>query len=141
MAIIIEGLVLLTVSPSRREIRVGEQRMGLEPRVMQVLVVLGRAAGSVVPRDELVARCWGDVVVGEDALNRTLGKLRRLPWGDTGAPFEIARHLALAGVPRALWEPLATLPPGRTPQQRRDAFEDAMGRLRQALAAPTWPPG
>ncbi|MGZ9100135.1 MAG: winged helix-turn-helix domain-containing protein, partial [Brevundimonas sp.] len=34
--------------------------------------------GSVLSRDDLIARCWDGVVVGDDAINRVIGKIRRL---------------------------------------------------------------
>jgi TolB-like protein len=66
------------VSPATREVVCGESRELLEPRVMQVLVTLYRRRGTVVSRDELIARCWGGRVVGDDAVNRTVGRIRRL---------------------------------------------------------------
>jgi adenylate cyclase len=53
----------------------------LEPRVMQVLVALIRAAGQIVTRDDLMLSCWHGVVVGEDAINRVMGRVRRLADG------------------------------------------------------------
>jgi len=50
----------------------------VEPRVMQVLVALIRAEGRIVSRDELLMSCWNDVVVGDDAITRVIGRLRRL---------------------------------------------------------------
>jgi TolB-like protein len=50
----------------------------LQPRIMQVLVALARADGAIVSRDDLLSACWPGVTVGEDALNRTIGLLRRL---------------------------------------------------------------
>jgi adenylate cyclase len=69
----------LGVEPALRRIANDDGREAiLEPRVMQVLVALGRAAGRIVSRDELAASCWHGVVVGEDALNRVIGRLRRV---------------------------------------------------------------
>ncbi len=50
----------------------------LEPRVMQVLVALTRAKGSVVSRDELIEACWEGRAVGEDSITRCVGRLRKL---------------------------------------------------------------
>ncbi|HSC47903.1 MAG TPA: winged helix-turn-helix domain-containing protein [Gammaproteobacteria bacterium] len=50
----------------------------LEPRIMQVLVCLLAADGEPVTRDELMQRVWGHEHVTEDALNRTVSKLRKL---------------------------------------------------------------
>jgi DNA-binding winged helix-turn-helix (wHTH) protein/tetratricopeptide (TPR) repeat protein len=69
----------LTVMPSTREIlRPDGSRDVLEPRVMQVLVALQEASPNVVSRDDLIARCWEGRVVGDDAMNAAIGKLRRL---------------------------------------------------------------
>jgi DNA-binding winged helix-turn-helix (wHTH) protein len=67
----------LDVRPSVRQIIAGGKSETLEPRVMQLLVALGRAPGEVVSRDTLVALCWGGRAIGEDAINRAIGKLRR----------------------------------------------------------------
>src|SRR6516164_5060669 len=75
------------ISPSTREVlRNGEHEL-LEPRVMQVLVALFQANGRVVSRDELIARCWEGRIVGEDAINRAIGRLRRL--SETGGDFAV----------------------------------------------------
>jgi len=66
------------IRPATREAAVGAETEILEPRVMQVLVALYRSRGEVVSREELTARCWGGRVVGDDAINRTIARLRRL---------------------------------------------------------------
>jgi DNA-binding winged helix-turn-helix (wHTH) protein/tetratricopeptide (TPR) repeat protein len=68
----------LEVSPATLETRAGERRVALEPRVMQVLTALAQRRGEVVSRDTLNDLCWGGRVVGDDALNRCIGRLRRL---------------------------------------------------------------
>lgn len=77
----------LRVSPSTREITGPHGREVLEPRVMMVLAVLAAARGHTVSRDALLERCWGGVIVGDDAVNRVIARLRKLAAG-TGA-FEI----------------------------------------------------
>lgn len=49
----------------------------LEQRVMQVLVALARAGGAILSRDDLVRRCWEGRIVGDDAINRVVSRLRR----------------------------------------------------------------
>jgi Tol biopolymer transport system component/DNA-binding winged helix-turn-helix (wHTH) protein len=83
------SLGALRVSPSTREVLRGADRESLEPRVMQVLVALFQANGRVVSRDELISRCWEGRIVGEDAINRAIGRLRRLSEGDGEASFVI----------------------------------------------------
>jgi len=69
----------LTIEPSLRSVaHDGGASEIVEPRVMQVLVALVRAEGRIVSRDELLTSCWHGVVVGEDAINRVIGRVRRL---------------------------------------------------------------
>ncbi len=68
----------LLVSPSHLEIRVGERRSTIQPRVMQVLVTMAAAKGAVVSRDELIQRCWASRIVGEDAISHCIAKVRDL---------------------------------------------------------------
>ncbi len=84
----------LVVRPSRREVVGAGGREFVQPRVMQVLVALARAQGDVVSRDDLIASCWGGRVVGEDAITRAIGHIRRLGEGVA------ARAFALETVPR-----------------------------------------
>jgi DNA-binding winged helix-turn-helix (wHTH) protein len=77
------------VSPSRRIVRGPGGSSDVEPRVMQVLVVLADAAGHVVTRDTLFQRCWGGVYVGDDSLNRAIGSVRKLAGDIGGGSFQI----------------------------------------------------
>jgi len=64
----------LEIRPASREVVAGGEREVLEPRVMQVLVALARRPGEVVSRDEMIAQCWAGRVVGDDAINRCVGR-------------------------------------------------------------------
>jgi DNA-binding winged helix-turn-helix (wHTH) protein len=75
----------LTVRPSLCEVEAHGRRRRLEPKVMQVLVALARADGRVVSRDGLIDACWGGRIVGDDAINRCVGRLRRLAEAFEGA--------------------------------------------------------
>ena len=68
----------LTDDPYRIAYLRGGASETLEPRIMQVLVALARKQGQVVSRDELIASCWEGRIVGEDALNRCISKVRKL---------------------------------------------------------------
>ena len=48
----------------------------LEPKVMEVLVVLARYSGHVVSRADLIEVVWPDVVVTEHTLSRCIYQLR-----------------------------------------------------------------
>ncbi|HEX4159860.1 MAG TPA: winged helix-turn-helix domain-containing protein [Rhizomicrobium sp.] len=79
----------ISVQPSLCEVSVGGARERLEPRVMQVLVALARANGAVLSRDDLILKCWGGRVVGEDAINRSVSRVRQLAALGGGRAFEI----------------------------------------------------
>lgn len=68
----------IEVIPATRQIRRGRDVKTLEPRVMQVLVALAEARGEVVSRDDLIERCWNGQVVGENAINRVISRIRGL---------------------------------------------------------------
>lgn len=90
----------------------------VEPRVMQVLVALAKAQGGVVSRDELLQSCWNGAVVGEDAIERVVGRIRRLTERFDGLRLETVtkvgyRLLTDAAVPApalAAEQPAARLP-------------------------------
>ena len=79
----------LRVSPSTREVRRNGSVELLEPRVMQVLVALVKAGGAVVSREDLYDGCWGGRTVGEDALQRSIARLRRFAEHNGGANFVV----------------------------------------------------
>lgn len=70
------GAVL--IDPPRRRVSHGARAATVEPRVMQVLVVLAESKGAVISRDELIERCWGGRIVGENAINRVISRIRQL---------------------------------------------------------------
>lgn len=67
----------ITVTPSARTLAAGSYIAVIEPRMMQVLVMLARRRGEVVGRERLIDACWSGRIVGEDAVNRSILKLRR----------------------------------------------------------------
>ena len=69
----------LRVDPRLRQLVFADgARQTLEPRVMEVFVALHRADQAVVSRDDLTLSCWGGNVVGEDALQRVIQRLRKV---------------------------------------------------------------
>jgi DNA-binding winged helix-turn-helix (wHTH) protein/tetratricopeptide (TPR) repeat protein len=80
----------LTIEPGLRRVAHDDGREEfVEPRVMQVLVALLRADGATLSRDELVFACWDGRIVGDDAINRVLSRLRRIAEGIGGGAFRI----------------------------------------------------
>lgn len=76
------------IRPSLRTIFADAGEVVVEPRVMQVLLALNDAGGAVLPRDALMESCWKGVIVGDDAINRAIGELRRA-LRDAGADVEV----------------------------------------------------
>jgi DNA-binding winged helix-turn-helix (wHTH) protein/tetratricopeptide (TPR) repeat protein/TolB-like protein len=79
----------LRVRPARCEVEWNGVSQALQRRVMQVLVVLARARGSVVSQVELVNRCWRGLSVSDDAIYRCISKLRKLAADYPDAPYAI----------------------------------------------------
>jgi DNA-binding winged helix-turn-helix (wHTH) protein/tetratricopeptide (TPR) repeat protein len=80
----------LLIDPPHRHIAHEDGREELvEPRVMQVLVALVRADGAILSRDDLIQCCWDGRIVGDDAINRVLSRLRRSAAGIGQGIFRI----------------------------------------------------
>ncbi len=78
----------LQVEPALRLVRNDETSEIIEPRVMQLLVALTSARGNVLSRDDLMQLCWG-MVVGENAIQRTVSHLRKIASTIAGGSFEV----------------------------------------------------
>ena len=94
----------LSVRPARCEVEWNGVSQTLQRRVMQVLVALAHARGSVVSQRDLVNRCWRGLSVSDDAIYRCISKLRKLAADYPDAPYAIEAvpgvgyRLASAGV-------------------------------------------
>lgn len=97
--------------PSSCELLTANDVVTIEHKPMQVLVALALADGRVVARDALVEQCWGARVVGDDAINRVIGKLRRVADGLEVKDFRIETipRIGYRLVATAV-EPLAVVP-------------------------------
>lgn len=58
----------------------------LEPKVMELLVLLAANPGQVLGRERIVEALWPQVVVGDDSLARTVSKLRQALGDDARQP-------------------------------------------------------
>ena len=112
----------LHVEPAlRRVVRDDGADTIVEPLVMQVLVALARAHGDILTRDELVDRCWGGRIVGDDSIARVIALLRKLgaEFGQGAFTIEtitkvgyrlLAAGAAAASTPVSATEPIAIAP-------------------------------
>jgi Tol biopolymer transport system component/DNA-binding winged helix-turn-helix (wHTH) protein len=67
----------LRVSPATLELACDGSVETIEARMMQVLTALHRRRGEVVSREDLSLLCWDGRIVGTDALNRVISRLRK----------------------------------------------------------------
>ncbi|MEO7761895.1 MAG: winged helix-turn-helix domain-containing protein, partial [Casimicrobiaceae bacterium] len=65
------------VDPDRNALIRSGEAVRLEPKAIEVLILLARSAGKVVGREELLATVWHGVIVGDDALTQAIIKLRK----------------------------------------------------------------
>ncbi|MBV8972890.1 MAG: winged helix-turn-helix domain-containing protein [Sphingomonadaceae bacterium] len=77
------------VRPASRELCGANGCVSVEPRIMQVLIMLADAGGAVVTRADLMAACWNGQIVGDDALNRSFSEIRRLARQVADASFVV----------------------------------------------------
>jgi DNA-binding winged helix-turn-helix (wHTH) protein/TolB-like protein/Tfp pilus assembly protein PilF len=75
--------------PATNELRHAGDTVRIEPKAMEVLVVLARHAREVVSREQLFAEVWPGVVVGDEALTQSIIKLRRALGDNPRAPTYI----------------------------------------------------
>jgi DNA-binding winged helix-turn-helix (wHTH) protein/Flp pilus assembly protein TadD len=107
----------LRVSPSRRTLEGPFGTAHVEPRIMQVLLLLADSEGSVVTRSQLFEEIWSGAAVGDDSLNRAIGRVRQ-------ATAEVAPGaIEIETIPRTGYRLL-----------RREAKEDA-AQTRHATAS------
>lgn len=74
------------VDPLRLRLTRGREEVRVEHRVMALLLCLAESGGRPVPREDLHERVWAGVIVGDDAINRAVSKLRRALGEDRGGP-------------------------------------------------------
>ncbi len=71
------------------ELSRGSQTVRIEPKAMDVLMLLADRVDRVVSREELFAAVWPGVVVGDEALTQTINKLRRALGDNSRSPSYI----------------------------------------------------
>jgi DNA-binding winged helix-turn-helix (wHTH) protein/TolB-like protein/Tfp pilus assembly protein PilF len=84
------------VAPASNELRRGPETVRLEPKAMDLLVVLAERAGKVVGREELLSAVWPGVVVGDEVLTQAVIKLRKA-LGDTPKKPEYIETISKRG--------------------------------------------
>lgn len=65
------------VDPSANTLRKGKQLQQLEPKAMDVLLLLCRHAGEVLSSEDIVSQCWPGIATGDNPLHKSLTQLRK----------------------------------------------------------------
>ncbi|MCI3953398.1 MAG: guanylyl cyclase [Burkholderiales bacterium] len=63
--------------PLTNELGHDGETVRIEPKAMEVLMVLAGRPGGIATREELLSNVWSGVVVGDEALSQSINKLRR----------------------------------------------------------------
>ena len=75
--------------PEADELTCGAETVRIEPKAMDVLMLLAHRVGRVVSREELFVAAWPGAVVGDEALTQTIIKLRRALGDNSQSPSYI----------------------------------------------------
>lgn len=65
------------VEPDANSLRCGKKLQQLEPKAMDVLLLLCRHAGEVLSSDDIVSHCWPQAEMGDNPLHKTINQLRK----------------------------------------------------------------
>ncbi|GAA0712785.1 winged helix-turn-helix domain-containing protein [Dokdonella soli] len=82
-------------------------RVRLEPKVMDLLLLLASRPDGVFSKDEIMLQLWPRVIVGEDTLARTVSKLRKALGDDPKEPRFVET------IPKRGYRLMAPKPPAR----------------------------
>jgi DNA-binding winged helix-turn-helix (wHTH) protein/Tfp pilus assembly protein PilF len=110
----------LHVDPARLTVSREDRSATVEPRVMMVLLVLAQSGGRVVSRSELLDRCWDGRVVGDNAVQRVISRIRHLAGTLGGFEVETIPKVGYLFRPLAA-EPGVDLAPANEPGTAADA--------------------
>ena len=78
-----------SVDSATNEISRGSERVHLEPKAVDLLMLLAHRPNEVVSREELLSQIWAGVVVGDDVLTQAVIKLRKALGDASGEPAYI----------------------------------------------------
>ncbi|HMU32928.1 MAG TPA: winged helix-turn-helix domain-containing protein [Pyrinomonadaceae bacterium] len=76
-----------TLDEARRRISRNGETLSLNPKAFDLLVELIRSSGSVITKDDLLARVWPDQFVEENNLSVQVSALRKLLGNGNGAQY------------------------------------------------------
>ncbi|MGJ8680171.1 nSTAND1 domain-containing NTPase [Paraglaciecola sp.] len=65
------------VTPSNNTVRKGQLVIPLEPKAMDVLVLLCHQQGEVLSADKIISQCWGNNDIGDNPIHKVITQLRK----------------------------------------------------------------
>ncbi|WP_421131887.1 winged helix-turn-helix domain-containing protein [Alteromonas sp. A079] len=77
------------VDSTSNSLHLGKTKKNVEPKAMDVLLLLCQQAGTVISADDLVEQCWPEGPVGDNPLHKTITQLRRALGDKASAPIFI----------------------------------------------------
>lgn len=92
----------LVLDEERLQVHVGDKRVWRTYLEFRLLLELAARAGSVVTRDELLDRVWGDVATPARRLDVQISRLRSSLRGLQGSAIVTARKRGYALVPESV---------------------------------------
>lgn len=123
------------INPAANSLRNGDTIKQLEPKAMDVLLLLCQSDGEVLSSDDIVKLCWGDIPMGDNPVHKVITQLRKALGDKATAPTYIEtirkrgyRTLAKVEFPLghqahaeiATWQGESPFP-GLRPYQAKDA--------------------
>lgn len=76
----------LIVDVSQNKITLADEEITLQPKVLELLVILCVANGHTINKQDLIDELWPNTVVGPDSLANAMTKLRKVLQDDPKAP-------------------------------------------------------
>lgn len=73
--VIIEGILF---DATANEVIINERHQRLEPRVMQLLLLLARNTNKTVTNEDILKTVWPDTIVTSDSISQCISQLRRI---------------------------------------------------------------
>ena len=113
-----------TVFPELNSLERYKRTVRVEPKVMQVLLVLSERSGQVVSKEQIFHRVWPDTFVSDEVLTRSVSELRKVFEDKPQEPKYIQT------IPKAGYRLVATVV--REPANRKDWYSE---RWRMPAAA------
>jgi DNA-binding winged helix-turn-helix (wHTH) protein/tetratricopeptide (TPR) repeat protein len=77
------------VRPADNSISDGAASRQMEPRAMDVLVALCREPNTIISAEQLLEKCWGSTLHGDNPVHKTIAQLRKCLGDQSSAPVYI----------------------------------------------------